>query len=182
MQTSPSQYSITHLNGVPSSPSMQQLPRTTTKGQSSPQSSSPHPASRVSMLMAKSSYTDARRSIGEFDDTSQNTVRAADSSANNRASNRTSLIQKAMNFNPLPQLPSKSMSSRSISTIASVKTNNGDTQILETILPILDKLQKNCKNHKSLAAMESLQKSLISVERELPGTVKTLFQEVSQLL
>lgn len=51
MQTSPSQYSITHLNGVPSSPSMQQLPQTTTKGQSSPQPSSPHPASRVSMLM-----------------------------------------------------------------------------------------------------------------------------------
>ncbi|CEJ04556.1 Putative STE/STE20/YSK protein kinase [Rhizopus microsporus] len=182
MQTSPSQYSITHLNGVPSSPSMQQLPRITPIGQSNPQSSSPHPASRVYTLMAKSAYMDTRRGLGEFEDTSQNTVRAADSSANNRASNRTSLIQKAMNFSPLPQLPSKSMSSRSISTIASAKTNNGDAQILETILPILDKLQKNCKNHKSLAAMESLQKSLISVERELPGTVKTLFQEVSQLL
>lgn len=83
---------------------------------------------------------DTRRGLGEFEDTSQNTVRAADSSANNRASNRTSLIQKAMNFSPLPQLPSKSMSSRSISTIASAKTNNGDAQILETILPILDKV------------------------------------------
>jgi serine/threonine-protein kinase 24/25/MST4 len=30
--------------------------------------------------------------------------------------------------------------------------------------------------------MESLQKSLISVERELPGTVKTLFEEVAHLL
>lgn len=51
MQTSPSQYSITHLNGVPSSPSMQQLPRITPIGQSNPQSSSPHPASRVYTLM-----------------------------------------------------------------------------------------------------------------------------------
>ena len=51
MQTSSSQYSITHLNGVPSSPSMRQLPQITTKDQFSPQSSSPHPASKVSWLM-----------------------------------------------------------------------------------------------------------------------------------
>ena len=44
------------------------------------------------------------------------------------------------------------------------------------------KLQKNCKNHKSLAAVESLQKSLVSVERELPGTVRSLFEDVAELL
>ncbi|KAG0737447.1 hypothetical protein G6F23_010338 [Rhizopus arrhizus] len=180
VQKTSSQYSF---NNISSSPSMQQLPRATSKSHINSQlQSTPIPSSRVNEVTSKIQNMGFRHSISEYEDTSQSTVRAAEMGIYARANKRSSMIQQSVSTSPLPQTANKSPSSRSISTIASVKMTDSSTVVLEAILPVIDKLQKNCKNHKSLAAMESLQKSLISVERELPGTVKTLFEEVAHLL
>ncbi|CAO3673626.1 unnamed protein product [Rhizopus stolonifer] len=183
IQKTSSQYSFNGSNNISSSPSMQQLPRTSSKNHISSQlPSTPIPSSRVNEVTSKIQNMNLRHSTSEYEDTSQSTVRAAEMGIYARSAKRSSMVQQSTSSSPLPQVPNKSPSSRSISTIGSVKLSSESTLVLEAILPVIEKLQKNCKNHKSLAAMESLQKSLISVERELPGTVKSLFEEVSQIL
>ncbi|KAI8336443.1 kinase-like domain-containing protein [Choanephora cucurbitarum] len=183
IHNSPSQYSVNTLatEGRPQPP---QLPRTTSSNfvSSSPYSSSS--SSRVSEIMTKMQSTQIRHNSSDYDDASQNTIRANEpngiySRNSDNSSKRSSLAPSCTN--PLPPLPNKSPSSRSVSTVSSVR-HQGDNSLLESILPLLDQLQRKCKNHKSLAAVESLQKSLVSVERELPGTVRTLFEDVSHLL
>ncbi|KAI8068143.1 kinase-like domain-containing protein [Gilbertella persicaria] len=178
MHNSPSQYSIADTNFHQTSP----MPRTTSTNlvHSSPYSSS----SRVNEITTKMQQTGFRQSTSEYEDVNQNTVRATEMAAvysrSNSSSKRNSLAQPGSN--PLPPLPNKSPSSRSVSTVGSSKYHTETNVFLESILPLLDQLQKKCKNHKSLAAVESLQKSLVSVERELPGTIKTLFEDASHLL
>ncbi|CAO3648818.1 unnamed protein product [Mucor fragilis] len=187
MHHSPSQYSVNSFsteNKYQQQPP-QQLPRTVSRNQVTPQQQQqPAPSSRVNEVTNKLQQTGFRHSTSEYEDVNQSTVRAAEIGAYPRSNKRSSMIQQPVVSNPLPPLPNKSPSTRSISTVASSRQQQqaNDTAFLEMILPMLDRLQKNCKNHKSLAAVESLQKSLVSVERELPGTVKALFEDVSQLL
>ncbi|KAI9276297.1 kinase-like domain-containing protein [Sporodiniella umbellata] len=179
---STSQYSFNSTNNI-SSPSMQQLPRAASKNHINTQlPSTPIPSPRVNDVTSKIQNMNIRHSTSEYEDTNQSTVRAAELGAYARSTKRSSMIQRSTSSSPLPQIPSKSPSSRSVSTVGSVKMSSESTLLLDSILPVIEKLQQNCKNHKSLAAMEMLQKSLISVERELPGTVKTLFEEVSHVL
>ncbi|KAI9475561.1 MAG: kinase-like domain-containing protein [Benjaminiella poitrasii] len=177
-----SQYSINQ--NIAPQPS---IPRVSSKNQlnsQQQQQQQPYSPSRVNEVTTMMQNTGFRHSASEYEDLNQSTVRAVASEAPglySRSNKRSSMVQQP-NSNPLPPLPNKSPSSRSISTMASSRQYYNDTTFLETILPLLNNLQRNCKNHKSLAAVESLQKSLVSVERELPGTVKALFQEASHLL
>ncbi|CAO3651623.1 unnamed protein product [Mucor hiemalis] len=186
MHNSPSQYStngFTNQTSPSQSPSNQQLPRTVSKNQVNPQPHPSPPNSRVNEMTAKMQNTGFRHSTSEYEDVNQSTVRAAEIGAYPRSNKRSSMVQQPVVSNPLPPLPNKSPSSRSISTVASSrKYSNNDTAFLEMVLPMLDRLQRECKNHKSLAAVESLQKSLVSVERELPGSIKTLFEDIAELL
>ncbi|GAA5808907.1 hypothetical protein MFLAVUS_002306 [Mucor flavus] len=186
MQNSPSQYSVnsftTEKYQTPSLSPAQQLPRSVSRNQINPLPHQSSANSRVNEVTTKMMNTGFRHSTSEYEDINQSTVRANEIGAYPRSNKRSSMIQQPVVANPLPPLPNKSPSSRSISTVASKSYNNNDTAFLEMILPMLDKLQKNCKNHKSLAAVESLQKSLVSVERELPGTIKNLFEDVADCL
>ena len=85
--------------------------------------------------------TGFRHSTSDYEDVGQSTVRAAEIGAYPRSNKRSSMVQQPVVTNPLPPLPNKSPSSRSISTVASSRTlNHGDTAFLEMILPMLDKV------------------------------------------
>lgn len=96
--------------------------------------------------------TGFRHSTSEYEDLGQNTVRAAEiGAAYPRSNKRSSMIHQqqptaTVVSNPLPPLPpNKSPSTRSISTVASVRNSsainmNQDTLFLEMILPMLDKV------------------------------------------
>lgn len=86
--------------------------------------------------------TGFRHSTSEYEDVNQSTVRANEIGAYPRSNKRSSMIQQPVVANPLPPLPNKSPSSRSISTVASKSCNNNDTAFLEMILPMLDKVKK----------------------------------------
>lgn len=91
--------------------------------------------------------TGFRHSTSEYEDVNQSTVRAAEIGAYPRSNKRSSMVQQPVVSNPLPPLPNKSPSSRSISTVASSrKLNNSsnDTAFLEMILPMLDRVSYNC--------------------------------------
>lgn len=183
MHNSPTQYSINGFtNESKQHQSSQHLSRTSSRNQiNAPQHTAFH--SRVNEVTAKLQDTSLRHSASEYEDVDQSTVRATEIGAYPRSNKRSSAIQQPAVSNPLPPLPNKSPSSMSISSVVSSRQmNTNDTAFLEMILPMLDNLQRNCKNHKSLAAVESLQKSLVSVERELPGAVKTFFEDVAQLI
>ncbi|KAI7898082.1 kinase-like domain-containing protein [Cokeromyces recurvatus] len=173
------QYSKNHIPSVPQLQQQQQqslLPNVSSRTQLNQQ----YRVNEVTTMMQNTGLRYS--SASEYEDFNQNTVRATSETEHylRSSSKRNSMIQSMGNNNPLPPLPNKSPSTRSVNTV--VSSRQYDTAFLETILPLLNNLQKNCKNHKSLAAVESLQKSLVSVERELPGTVKALFQEASHLL
>ena len=69
-------------------------------------------------------------------------MRAAEIGAYPRSNKRSSMIQQPVVSNPLPPLPNKSPSSRSISTVASSRQQqHNDTAFLEMILPMLDKVR-----------------------------------------
>lgn len=57
-----------------------------------------------------------------------------------RSAKRSSMVQQSASSSPLPQVPNKSPSSRSISTIGSVKLSNESTLVLEAILPVIEKV------------------------------------------
>ncbi|KAI8365521.1 hypothetical protein BD560DRAFT_158569 [Blakeslea trispora] len=145
MHNSPSQYSVNTL-AAENRPQPSQLPRTTSSNfvSSSPysSSSSSSSSSRVSEIMTKMQSTQLRHTSGEFDDNNQNTARATELNAiyarnNDSSSKRSSLAQPCTN--PLPPLPNKSPSSRSVSTVSSLKYQNEST-LLESILPLLDQV------------------------------------------
>jgi hypothetical protein len=85
--------------------------------------------------------TGFRHSTSEYEDVNQSTVRAAEIGAYPRSNKRSSMVQQPVVTNPLPPLPNKSPSSRSISTVASRNFSNNDTAFLEMILPMLDKVR-----------------------------------------
>lgn len=85
--------------------------------------------------------TGFRHSTSEYEDVNQSTVRATEIGAYPRSNKRSSMIQQPVVGNPLPPLPNKSPSSRSISTVASKSFNNNDTAFLEMILPMIDKVR-----------------------------------------
>lgn len=85
--------------------------------------------------------TGFRHSTSEYEDMNNSTVRANEIGANPRSNKRSSMIQQPVVSNPLPPLPNKFPSSRSISTVASKSLNNNDTAFLEMILPMLDKVK-----------------------------------------
>lgn len=91
--------------------------------------------------------TGFRHSTSEYEDVNQSTVRATEIGANLRSSKRSSMIQQPVVASPLPPLPNKSPSSRSISTVASRNFNNNDTAFLEMILPMIDKVRYTKKIH-----------------------------------
>jgi serine/threonine-protein kinase 24/25/MST4 len=69
-------------------------------------------------------------------------VRATEIGAYPRSNKRSSMIQQPVVSNPLPPLPNKSPSSRSISTVASTRQQqHNDTVFLEMILPLLDRVR-----------------------------------------
>lgn len=86
--------------------------------------------------------TGFRHSTSEHEDVNQSTVRAAEIGAYPRSNKRSSMVQQPVVSNPLPPLPNKSPSSRSISTVASSRkySINNDTAFLEMILPMLDRV------------------------------------------
>ncbi|KAI8986313.1 kinase-like domain-containing protein [Pilobolus umbonatus] len=176
-----SQYSISSMNNdkyqpVTPSQSQYQLPRsmsnTQITNQSSHQITLPSRMHDLSNKMQNSSF---RHSTSDYDDINQSTVRRCEIGIPSRPPKHSLIHSSSHNIS---SLASKSPSSRSISLSAS----KYDSEFLEVILPMLDKIQKNCKNHKSLAAVESLQKSFMLVERELPGTLKSLFEEAHRKL
>ncbi|KAI8637616.1 kinase-like domain-containing protein [Parasitella parasitica] len=179
MNHSPSQYSVSSLSSETSyqQQNQNQLPRTTSRMQVKPQQQSQQPSSRVNEITNQLQKTSFRNSMTEYD---HDTVRKAEFGGFAEQNKRSSMIQNIAS-NVLPSTSNRFSSTRSVNTVASSRQYS-DTPILELISPLLIELQKNCKNPKSLAAVESLQRSLASVERELPGAVKALFENVSQAL
>jgi serine/threonine-protein kinase 24/25/MST4 len=87
--------------------------------------------------------TGFRHSTSEYEDVNQSTVRAAEIGAYPRSNKRSSMIQQPVVSNPLPPLPNKFSSTRSINTVASIRNSavvNNDTLFLEMLLPMLDKV------------------------------------------
>jgi hypothetical protein len=82
--------------------------------------------------------TGFRHSTSEYEDMNQSTVRATEIGAYPRNNKRSSMIQTSTTSHHLPPLPSKSPSSRSISTTAS----RHDTAFLEMMLPMIEKVKK----------------------------------------
>lgn len=94
--------------------------------------------------------TGFRHSTSEYEDVNQSTVRAAEIGAYPRSNKRSSMVQQPVVSNPLPPLPNKSPSSRSISTVASSrKYSNNDTAFLEMVLPMLDRVSSSLESKKS---------------------------------
>lgn len=89
------------------------------------------------MKMQQSSF---RHSTTEYDDINQSTVRATENGAYPHLTKRTSMVQSSMSPNPLPPLPNKSPSTRSIPTVPSSRQIS-DTAFLEKVLPVLDKVK-----------------------------------------
>ncbi|KAG0173148.1 putative protein serine/threonine kinase [Apophysomyces sp. BC1021] len=152
-QTS-SRYSIGSSYGIDHSA---QLPRTSSRNQITPM------GSRTSDMNTTMQNLAIRQN--GMDD-SQNTVRAADNNKYTRAQVHQPITQ--------PSLPPKSPSSRSISVVKS------DIILRDAVAPTLAKLQANCRNHKSQAALEALRRSFQVAEREYPGTTQMLFEEVAR--
>ncbi|CEP16671.1 hypothetical protein [Parasitella parasitica] len=169
-------YSVSSLSSTASyqHQNPNQLPRTTSRIQVNPQQQNQQTTSGVSEVTNHLQKV----SMSEYN---HDTVRKPEYGASADHNKRSSMIQQSAVSNLSPSTSNRFSSTRSVSTVATSRQYN-DTAILEIILPMLDQLQKDCKNHKSLAAVESLQKSLVSVERELPGAVKALFENVSLAL
>jgi serine/threonine-protein kinase 24/25/MST4 len=95
--------------------------------------------------------TGFRHSTSEYEDVNQSTVRATEIGAYLPSNKRSSMIQQPLTngSNPLPPLPpNRSPSTRSISTVASVRNNNimmnnENTLFLEMLLPMLDKVSSS---------------------------------------
>lgn len=161
MHHSPSQYSVNSFSteNKYQQQTPQQLPRSVSRNQVTPQQQQ-QPSPRVNevtvskntslfniilifkiCVQTKLQNTGFRHSTSEYEDVNQSTVRAAEIGAYPRSNKRSSMIQQPVVSNPLPPLPNKSPSSRSISTVASSRQQHNDTAFLEMILPMLDKVR-----------------------------------------
>ncbi|KAI7861891.1 kinase-like domain-containing protein [Spinellus fusiger] len=144
-------------------------------------SSSHLPHSNSKQQMASPRVNEVAASMGQlglqrqgFEDLNQNTVRANDKYGASSSSDANP--RPTYSFTPLPALPPKTSSSRSISSLRS------ESILRDTVTPVLTKLQAGCRTHKSQAAIENLRRSFQVAEREFPGSTQMLFEEISRQL